>query len=396
MTTEEFIKLFREEDIRSLALQGSRYPEVDMPFALNQIGGWQIARTKLPSWAIQEGILYPPHLSMEQCSSEKTALYKARLVTGKSMADLTGGFGVDFSFMAREFEEACYVERQQELCSIAEHNMKALGLKHANVVCDNAEKYLRTMQPVDVIYLDPARRDATGNRTYAIEDCTPNVLSLKEELLMKAQRVMVKLSPMLDWHKALHDIPEVTEVHIVATQNECKELLLVMERPTRKKPFSEQNYDTRIVCVNDDTIVSYTLSELLPSTIQIALPMDDATRGTLYEPNVTLMKAGCFSLLCQRYGVMKIAKDSNLFFSDEIVDFPGRSFTIEGVSTLNKKELKTHLRGIERANIAVRNFPLTAEELRKRLKLKDGGDHYLFGTTDSEGKHVIIITRKQR
>ncbi len=394
MTTEEFIHTHRNDDVRQLALQGAKHPDVDMALALQQIAGWQTARRKLPSWAEKDGIIYPPHISMEQCSSEQTALYKRSVVErlcpsddGKniSMVDLTGGFGVDFSFLATHFRHAVYIEMQSHLCEAAQQNFKTLGLAHAEVVCGDGTEVISSMKPQDFAYLDPARRNLNGGRTYAIEDCSPNVKALNSLLLEKASVVMVKLSPMLDWRKAADEIRGVSEVHIVSSVNECKELLLVLQAEAPEKKH------LKVFCINDSQNLSYTLGEESEAAGITARPLSAETSGFLYEPNASLMKAGCFSLLCQRYGAEKIAPNSNLFISaDEIVDFPGRRFKIEAVSTMNKRDLKSALQGIGKANVAVRNFPLSAQELQKKLKLKDGGDVYLFGTTDSDGRHVLI------
>ncbi len=396
--TLDFIAGHRNEDIRGLALQGKRFPGVDMAFALDQIAGWQTARRKLPSWAAREGLVYPPRLSMEQCSSEQTALYKLsvveRLCQGSdpetsSMADLTGGFGVDFSFLARCFSKATYIERQRHLCEIAEHNFKTLELKQANVICGDSMEVLSSMKPMDFVYCDPARRDDKGERTYAIEDCTPNVKDINKLLLEKASFTMIKLSPMLDYRKAAGELQGVTEVHIVSVDNECKELLVVLSAEASK----EQGY--RLYCSNSGKVEIFSPEEERATHPRFAPPLEDQTVGFLYEPNASIMKGGCFSSLCERYGVMKIGHDSNLFIStDETADFPGRRFRIEAVSTMNKHDLKTHMKDITRANVAVRNFPLSAQELKQRLKVTDGGDSYIFGTTDSAGRHLILFCRK--
>lgn len=388
MDTKDFILLNRERDVRELALQGGRYPEVDMAFALNQIAGWQTARTKLPSWAECADIIYPPHLSMEQCSSEQTALYKASLVEkGVSMTDLTGGFGVDFSFIARRFSSATYVERLADLCDIARRNFEVLELHHADVVCGDGVDFLRTMKPVDFIYLDPARRDLNGSRTYALEDCTPNVIELRDVLLEKARTVMIKLSPMLDWHKVVDDLGCVSEVHVVSVRNECKEMLVVLRR--------DRNAPLRCYAVNDDETVVFRASDAVASTVRLVSDASEIRRGSyLFEPNASLMKLGCFGLLCERYGVKKIGAHSNLFIADESVDFPGRKFQISTVSSMNKKELRRNLSFITRANIAVRNFPISSQDLRRQLKLKDGGDTYIFATTQGERNHLILVAGK--
>lgn len=393
--TFDFIRQHADADVRQLALQGTKDPEVNLTFALEQIAGRQKARTKLPSWAANENIIYPPHLSMEQCSSETTALYKARLAgRGETYVDLTGGFGVDFYFMSQGFSKRIYVEQNADLCTIVGHNMQALGLKSA-VVCSQTAEYLSSMPHADVVYLDPARRNEHGGRTYSIEDCSPNVLELMPRLMEKAERVILKLSPMLDWHQAVEALKSVSEVHIVSVNNECKELLLVLGRQTSET--------LRLVCVNGESTF-----EIIPTVgtnssqagnkqfprWELSSIRDQSL--CLYEPNASIMKSGCFAALEERFPVQQIGPNSHLFISaDEIHDFPGRSFEILAVSSMNKRELKEALKGIDRANIAVRNFPLSVAELRKRLKLKDGGEVYIFATTVGYDGHQLLVCRKK-
>ena len=441
--TAAFIRSNADGDVRQLALRGTKDPEVDLTFALDQIAGRQTARKKLPSWAAVEGIVYPPHLSMEQCSSEQTARYKAGMAgRGRRLVDLTGGFGVDFSFMAQGFAEAVYVERQPALCDIARQNFDVLGLRQAEVVCADSEDYLRQMAPVDLIYIDPARRDSHGGRTYGISDCTPDVVALMPLLTAKADRVIIKLSPMLDWRKAVSDLGEqyVGEVHIVSVGNECKEMVVETKQTlktlktlqTHPRPLPVgRGVITPIACVNilsDDYI--QTFHSALPSSsnngVEASLPsssnngveaglpcsgnysppyreglLGEGLLGEglflfLYEPNASIMKAGCFAELSQHYGIAPVARDSHLFVSaDEVDGFPGRTFVIDAVTTLNKRDLKVHLAGVRQANITVRNFPLTVAELRKRLKLSEGGSTYIFATTLANGEKVLLICSKK-
>ena len=412
--TAKFIREHADDDVRQLALRGMKDPEVNLVYALDQIAGQQTARRKLPSWAAMEGIIYPPHLSMEQCSSEQTAHYKAAIMRELSerrrMVDLTGGFGVDFSFLARSFEEAIYVERQQLLCDIARENFRRLGIHQAEVVCGDAEEYLRNMPKANLIYIDPARRDSHGGRTYALSDCTPDVLALRNLLLSKAERVLLKLSPMLDWRKAVCDLGEeyVREIHIVSVQNECKELLLVMADRDSRGARNVESGVRHVHCVN----LTGEGEQHFVFVPQISLHTPHSTLheksftlheksftlhefNYLYEPNASIMKAGCFDALAQQFGICQIAQNSHLFVSDvRVNNFPGREFAIESVSTMGKRELKEKLGGMTQANIAVRNFPLTVAELRRRLKLSEGGSTYIFATTLADKSHVLLITRK--
>lgn len=489
--TLDFIRQHQDDDVRQLAFLGSKYPEVDMPFALDQIRGRKMARVKLPRWASIDGIIYPPHISMEQCSSEQTALYKAELAArllglspsssengeekemesenasnlhlseicefaGKGavdsefakneatckkqqiltesaenvneikeephkgdfseetgFVDLTGGFGVDFSYIASRLGvKSMYVERQAHLCEVAKENFGRLGLKNAivkngdgievlhsfaskkeaaasdslGITEDQSQSLLKTNLGLKLIFIDPARRDDAGNKVVSLKDCTPDVTLLQEEMLSKADYVIIKLSPMLDWHRAVSELNCVQEVHVISVNNECKELLLVL---------SARNMgNLRIYCVNDAQSFVCEESDMEASSVKIA-PSTLEEMQYLYEPNASLMKAGCFGVLSERYDARMLSKNSHLFVSREpIAAFPGRSFRIIAVSSFNKKELKRHLSGITKANIATRNFPLSVAELRKRLKLKDGGETYIFATTLSDESHVLVITEK--
>lgn len=405
MTTSEFIQQYRNDDVRQLAFLASKYPEVDAVFALDQIRGWQIAQTKLPRWAAVDGLQYPPHLSMEQCSSEPTADYKAAVahrLASESLrtnenalfVDITGGFGVDFSYIASALDiKAVYVERNEVLCNLARYNFPLLGLDKAEVVCGDGEEYAKKLERATMVYIDPARRDEHGARTYGIEDCTPNILELLPMLMQKTDYVVVKLSPMLDWHSAVAAVDGcldgsscVTEVHIVSLANECKELLMVVAHGEQK---------LKVVCVNGNQQFAYCPDEDVAPVSYSDSEADAIVCSYLFEPNASIMKAGCFQALAAKYGVSGVGRNSHLFVSTEdVAEFPGRRFVVEAMSTMNKKELKRTLANITKANITTRNFPLSVAELRKRLKLKDGGDVYLFATTLADDSHVILVCKK--
>ena len=458
--TYAFILKHREDDVRRLALRGVGRLDVDMPLALQQIAGWQVARRKVPTWAANDSILYPPHLNMEQCSSEATARYKGLLLaatsplqattsplqpppTGGGFVDLTGGWGVDFYFMAgaankpqesqkpqepqqsQKPQPPTYVEQNAELCELARHNFRVLGLE-CRVVCGSAADVLPTLPHVACIYLDPARRDEHGGRTYALKDCTPNVLHLLPLLSEKADHIILKLSPMLDWHQAVEELNAAAQreaeedsagkppsaithaVHIVSVGNECKELIVEVRGAT----CDVRDY-IRVHCVNIlPEGATQHFSYLAPRTSHLetkpphlaekqkASPSGGRLEGAvgspfLYEPNASIMKAGCFDEMANFYHVREISRNSHLFVSDqEVKDFPGRSFHVEQVCSMNKRELKEALRGIDQANITTRNFPMSVAELRKRLRLKDGGDRYIFATTAADGSHQLYICRK--
>ena len=521
--TQDFIRQHQDEDVRQLAFLGSKYPEVNMPFALDQIRGRKMAHVKLPRWASIEGIIYPPHISMEQCSSEQTALYKAELAArllGLSVSssehekecekasnshfskicefasegavdsefaqnedtckkqqiltecdkyvnkskekpneedfseeiefvDLTGGFGVDFSYIASRLGvKSMYVERQAHLCEAAKENFERLGLKNVSVkngdgievlhsfhskknaasdtlgiTEEQSQSLLKTNFGLKLIFIDPARRDDAGNKVVSLKDCTPDVTVLQEEMLSKADYVIINLSPMLDWHRAVSELSHVREVHIVSVNNECKELLLVlfarnmgMNMVSGTDLGAKHDENLRIFCINDSQSFVCDETEMASSAVKIASPdkivsssvkavkkvsSDRITSPALdempylYEPNASLMKAGCFGVLSERYDAKMLSKNSHLFVSEDPVEaFPGRAFRIIAVSSFNKKELKRQLSGITKANIATRNFPLSVAELRKRLKLKDGGETYIFATTLSDESHVLVICER--
>lgn len=392
--TLDYIHRHAAEDVRQLALRGTHNPEVQLSYALEQIAGRQKAQSKLPSWAAIDDIIYPPHLSMEQCSSELTARYKASIAgQGIRVVDLTAGFGVDIAFISQAFREAVHVERQQELCAVSSANYQLLGLQHIEVVCGDGVEYLHQMAHADLIFIDPARRDEHGSRTYGIADCTPNVLEIIDEMLEKVDRVMLKLSPMLDWRKAVQDLGKVSEVHIVSVDNECKELLIIVNSDVQP---------IKVGCVNllsngSKEVFEFNDGDSGHSNLSSPTPYSPLSMNHyLYVPNASIMKAGCFEQLRQCFGITQLDKNSHLFVSDtDISDFPGRQFIIERTSSMNKRELKAALEGITKANLAVRNFPMSVAELRKRLKLKEGGDVYIFATTVAGEGHQLLVCRKK-
>lgn len=414
MTNEDFILQHLNDDTKRLALK--KAPDgVDIVWCLQQIEGFQLAKKKLPGW-VKSGIWFPPRLSMEQCSSELTAQYKRGVlercleemgmkVENSSFTDLTGGFGIDFSYMAQGFKHATYVERMPHLCDIARHNFPLLGLEHAEIVNGSAEEILNTANPSSpnsnavsplrggveggFIFLDPARRDDVGRKVFALEDCTPNLIELQDELLNRADLVMVKLSPMLDITQALRSVKCVSEVHVVSVQGECKEVLLVM------KP---NNTTLTYHCINlgtDEDAIVCTEEEKSKSAVVYDGMLEG---GLIVEPNASILKAGVQDVLCQRYGLQKLHPISNLYVAPlreiEGKAIPGRTFIIEAVGDFSKAGTKRVLSGLKQANITIRNFPGTVADLRKRFKLKEGGDVYLFVTTLADGSHAILRCKK--
>lgn len=381
----QFIHAHEHDDVRALALQANKYPHIDMPFVLTQIAGRQMAKYKIPLWYATEGIIYPIHLSLEQCSSEVTAKYKSSLLKGDSLVDLTGGFGIDCAFLSSGFRHVTYIERQKELCDIATHNFSALGLHQITVHHADSVKALRELSSVDCIFIDPARRSEHGGKTVLVSDCEPNVEELEELLLQKATKVMIKLSPMLDLSLALRSLPHTNEVHIVSVQNECKELLLLLSSENQKD--SPTIYTVNFAGKRADTFV-FTQEE----ESQTHIAYTHTVGAYLYEPNASILKAGAFRSVACKYGVSKLHPNSHLYTSDVYIeDFPGRCFRVCATFPLKEKK---KFSDIQRANITTRNFPLSVAELRKRTKLKEGGDIYLFGTTLNDEKRVLIRCEK--
>ena len=363
-------------------------------FIARQTEGRKIIANKLPSWAENMSILFPVKISLEQCSSEATAIYKAGLVRGESLVDLTGGFGVDCSFLSRNFTSVDYVEQNEELCQIAEHNFAALGL---NIRVNNAESvsFLEDMPSVDCIYIDPARRDVKGKKTADLSLCSPNLLEIRDILLEKCNTLLIKLSPMFDISSALEVFPECKQVHVVSVKNECKELLLLVEGG-----FCGE---TEVVCVDLDELsrrvddrqgimkleITSVASNLIKEKGEII--SYNFPKAYLYEPNASIMKAGLFKTVANKYNVQKLHPSTHLYTSEELVpNFPGRSFEIKRVTKVQKKEIQD----IEKANLSTRNFPGNVADLRKKLKLKDGGDTYIFACTLNDNSKVLIVCNK--
>lgn len=402
MTNE---KDYRHIPADQLALKLAGRTDIDVPHLIRQVEGWQRLRLKVPSWAAVDGLEYPPRLSLEQCSGEEAARYKADVVsrllqmlppTGhtRTMTDLTGGLGVDFAALAPLFDRAVYVERQEELCRLARHNFPLLRLgAGVEVVCAEATDYLRTMQPVDLLFLDPARRDSAGRKTVSIQDCQPDLTVLMPQLRTLAHLIVVKLSPMLDIAGALRTLGEsIAEVHVVSRSGECKDLLLVITGNKINSQKLATPDGTRFVACDDGRTFTFTQSEE-----QAACPSLATEVGAwLYEPAAALLKAGAFKLIAKRYSLSKLHPNSHLYTAKTpCSSFIGRSFQVKGVYSFAKADVRA-LRELTggRANLTVRNFPMTVAALRKKLKLADGGDTYVFATTLADGHHALIACSK--
>lgn len=395
--TIDFIERHLNDDVHTLALKPMpANSHIDLTAALQQIEGRQLAARKLPTWSGHAGLLFPPRLSMEQCSSERTALYKQALVERllpeendkserHSMADLTGGFGIDFSFLAPLFKNAYYIEHNKVLCDIARHNLPLLGLPHAEVITSEAETYLEQMKPVDLLFADPARRDGCGHKTVAISDCTPNLRQVMPLIRTHCRIALFKLSPMLDTTAAVEALSPVNEVHVVSVDGECKELLTICGT----------NQPLHITCANlthtGASIFTFTPNEEAGADCPFATQLQDY----LYEPNASVMKACAFRSIAARFRLKKLHPNSHLYTADHLINgFPGRIFTIKAVTGFGKKELKQLAASLPKANLTVRNFPASVAELRKRLHINEGGTDYLFATTLHDNRHVLIHCHK--
>jgi 16S rRNA G966 N2-methylase RsmD len=393
---KQFISHHENDDVCNLALQFSRE---DMPFLLAQIKGRQIAKHKIPTWYNNRDVIYPAHLSMEQSSSEKAAQYKASLLPkGKErFADISAGLGVDFYFLSQHFKQAVYVEQNVELCEIAQHNFDVLGLKNITIVNEKSEDFLQQTPKTDVIFADPARRSDTGRKVFNIEDCSPNVVEIKNILLKKSDLVMIKYSPMLDISLAVKTLGNVREVHIVSVENECKELLFLLSASTLASECTCHAINIKkkqsSVSLTDHEIETFSFR---PENEQRIIPeFTSQLENYLYEPNVSILKAGGFNSVSNAFSVKKLHKNSHLYTSNELMtDFPGRIFNIKNVFSPSKKNIRQLLSETKKANIAVRNFPMPVDEIRKKTGLKEGGDVYLFATTLSNEEKMWVVCEK--
>jgi len=396
--TWQYIAAHAGDDVAQLALHPSKDPQVDMAVALQQIAGRQKAKEKLPEWYATEGILYPKKVSMEQCSSSQTADYKASLVKGESFADFSGGFGVDTAAFAKKFTKGWYVEPQEELCELFQQNCKTLVINNVNILNGPMEEHLGDIGRVDLIYLDPSRRDTHGRRVVSLADCTPNLLEWKSDLLSRCNTLMVKMSPMIDIFQTLRDLPETYAVHVVAVEGECKEVLFLLTQDDISANGMCRDAARR-VSTTDPIIIAVDINKTATTCVETTLETERTTPpciatelgSNLYEPNAAVMKAGLFNALSQQYQVAKLAKSTNLFTANDLrEDFPGRVFRIEAVHEFHPRKTAKELSPLANASIAVRNFPLSAEELRKLLRIKDGNAGYLFGCTLADGRKVVL------
>lgn len=389
---KSFIREHFNDNPDRLLLSASRFPEIDMPWAVTQITARHQIQDKLPSWYAKEDLVYPSRLSAEQCSSEQTALYKQQLLKGRSFCDLTGGLGVDCHYFARKASSATYVERFSNYCEAARHNFDILGTSHIRVIHADIREIAGTLK-ADTFYIDPARRQNDDKRAFALTDYEPDILQLKPLLLENTNRLILKISPMADLEETLRLLPETREIHVLSVKNECKELLFILENTPPFLPAEEVKiFATDLRPDRKNPVFTFHLKE------EKEIPC--ITTGKpgiyLYEPHAALLKSGAFKLVAERYGIQKLHRHSHLYTSAALVeDFTGRCFEIEDIWEFSGKWLRQANRLIPQANLTTRNFPLSVADIRKRSGIKDGGNLYLFATTLANERKVLIKTHKK-
>lgn len=384
----EEIQAFIEDNllvnVSKLALQKPKFPQVNWTLILNQIETKQKAKTKLPTWFSTKNIFYPSKLSIEQTSSEKTAQYKANLVSGNSLIDLTGGFGVDDYYFSKKITNVIHCEINAELSEIVKHNFQSLGASNIQCFADDSEAILEKLnQHFDWIYIDPSRRNDAKGKVFMLKDCLPNVPELLDFYFENSNNIFIKTAPILDITAGLLELKNVKQIHIVAVESEVKELLWILE----KGYDSEIEIITCNILKENQELFSFILKEAL-SVSEYHLP-----KKYLYEPNAAIMKSGGFHEVGPQFNIEKLHQHSHLFTSDEIIDFPGRVFEIEMILNYDKIAMKKYLAN-QKANITTRNFPETVENIRKKWKITDGGNRYCFFTTDMKNDKIVLLCKK--
>lgn len=380
--TQQFIQQHQHADVHHLLLKQHQFKAIDLPFAVQQILGKRKAKIKLPTWYQNGAIIYPPTLSMQQCSSESTAAYKATLLQGNTLVDMTGGFGVDTTHFATRFKTIHFFEQQVDLCQIAQHNFKIFGLHHIQCYPQNSIDFIQALpQKISAIYLDPARRNAQKHKVITLTNSTPNILAIKSLLLKKADVVLLKASPMLDITLAIEQLEQVDTVHVVAVNHDCKEVLFELKKQPQRP--------IQLHCVhflkNQPTQSISTAWGDAHST-DYALP-----QSYIYEPNKTILKAGIVNKIGNLFRLAKLHPNTHLYTSNVFIrNFPGRIFQLEMLLKPQKKAIQKTLPN-RQANLTIRNYPATVAQLRKKLGLKEGGKVYLFGTTLLDNRKVLLM-----
>lgn len=380
---QDFINAHLFEDVQLLALKKNPFPALDYKIILNQITSKSKAKEKLPTWFSKEGIIYPEKISIEQTSSEKTAVYKASIVSGDRLVDLTGGFGVDDYYYAKNIKNVTHCEINPELSAVTKHNFEQLEIKNIESYSGDSYDFLaNTKQHFDWIYIDPSRRNTVKGKVFLLADCLPNVPELLDFYLEKSKRILIKTAPILDITSALKELKFVKSIHIVSVDNEVKELLFEIE-----KKFSEPITLKTIDFGKKVTQFDSFLQEEAPN-LHFGLP-----QKFVYEPNSAIMKSGNFELVSSRFNLAKLHSHSHLYTSEKQIDFPGRVFEIQSTFAYNKENMKSLMQN-KKCNITTRNFPEKVEDIRKKWKIKDGGNCYGFFTTDLNNQKIVLLCEK--
>ena len=381
---QEYISKNINTDTSKILFKGTSFPSVSTQEIVEQIEAKKKCKSKLPTWFTTENIYYPNKLNIEQTSSEITAQYKANLVSGKSLIDLTGGFGVDSYYFSKKINAIIHCEINQNLSEIVAHNYQNLGVKNCNILAESGIDFLQeSKEKFDWIYLDPSRRNETKGKVFLMRDCLPNIPENIDLLFEKSNNILIKNSPILDITSAINELKYVKEIHIVAVNNEVKELLLILEKNCTNSPI------TKAINIYNENIQSFNYQFFNSTTSSYSL-----TKEYLYEPNAAILKSGGFNEVSSQFSIDKLHQNSHLYTSHKLIDnFPGRRFKIKDCISFDKKKLKKIIPS-GKANITTRNFPETVAQIRKKTGLKDGGNQYLFFTTDLNEKHIVIVCEK--
>lgn len=385
--TQLFINLHSEDNIKDVALKAGKIKDIDVEYAIRQISGRQKVKTKIPEFYSNENLIYPPGLSLEQSSSSQTAKYKSGLFKGKHLIDLTGGFGVDFAFMSASFEKSTYIEKNPILCEIANHNFQHIAINKFHVYNADCKYINKDLSTADLIYIDPHRRDNLGKKKVFIAECEPNVIEMMDELFRISPKILIKLSPMLDITQAILDLKYVVEVHVIAVENECKEILFILSKDVPE--------DIRIRTINfkKDNIQHFDFNYKSEENLQIEY--SDDVLPYIYEPNAAIMKSGAFKSVAKQFSLKKFHPNSHIYTSSErIINFPGRVFQLKRELNELKINIKQLKKEIPKANISLRNYKMTVESFRKKSAIEDGGNVYIFGFQAINNKFKLIETEQ--
>lgn len=378
---QQFINENLKTDINKLILKGSPFSNIDTQKLANQIISKKKSKEKLPTWFATEKIFYPPKISIEQTSSEITAEYKSELISGKNLVDITGGFGVDTFYFSKTFDEVTHCEINSELSEIVSHNYQQLGVQNIKTIASDGIYFLKnTTENFDCIYIDPSRRNDAKGKVFLLKDCLPNVPENLDFLFTKSDKILIKNSPMLDISNGINELQFVKEIHVIAVKNEVKELLFLLEKDYQ------------------NSIIVKTINLLKQGNQEFSFHLNTKKKSDyseplsyLYEPNTAILKAGAFHQISEQLNLLKLHEHSHLYTSENLLeDFPGRKFKIQEVLNYDKKKIAKFLPN-KKANITTRNFPKTVAQIRKENKLKDGGNIYIFFTTNCNNKRIVII-----